>query len=555
MDSLNLQIDSNITKDLDAIQQGQLSLFELGYNPDVLDCLSSLSNDEVFTSPKLANLMLDLLPSEIWSNPKATFLDPVCKSGVFLREIVKRLDKGLTNHIADKQTRINHILKNQVFGIAITGLTALLSRRSVYCSKIANSPLSICEEFDNDMGNIIFGAVHHHFKDGKCSECGASQEVFGNRQGLENHAYAFIHSDRDDVFGELLTMKFDVIIGNPPYQLKDEKDKKRASASPIYHYFVEQAKKLNPRYLVMITPSRWFTGGKGLNDFRDNMLNDQRIKQIHDYLNEKDCFPNQEIKGGVSYFLWDREYSGDCDIFTYENDKCVSQAKRPLKENGLDVFIRYNQAVAILNKVRKFNEPSFNEVISSAKPFGLRTYFKGNNKPYKNKNDNVILYQNGGIGYVSREEIPNNRDWILRHKVIVPYAVGTGDGKTDKVNPIYAGINSACTETYLVIGPFESEDICNNVISYINTKFLHFMLTLKKNTQHATRGAYQFVPMQDFSHPWTDEQLYAKYGLSKDEINFIESMIRPMDNTSDKPKKSRSKKTTQSQLDLESYDE
>lgn len=554
MDSLNLQIDSNITKDLDAIQQGQLSLFELGYNPDVLDCLSSLSNDEVFTSPKLANQMLDLLPSEIWSNPKATFLDPVCKSGVFLREIVKRLDKGLTNQIPDKQTRINHILKNQVFGIAITGLTALLSRRSVYCSKIANSPLSICEEFDNDMGNIIFGAVHHHFKDGKCSECGASQGVFGNRQGLENHAYAFIHSDRDDVFGELLTMKFDVIIGNPPYQLKDEKDKKRASASPIYHYFVEQAKKLNPRYLVMITPSRWFTGGKGLNDFRDSMLNDQRIKQIHDYLNEKDCFPNQEIKGGVSYFLWDREYSGDCDIFTYENDKCVSQAKRPLKENGLDVFIRYNQAVAILNKVRKFNEPSFNKVISSAKPFGLRTYFKGNNKPYKNKNDNVILYQNGGIGYVSREEIPNNRDWILRHKVIVPYAVGTGDGKTDKVNPIYAGINSACTETYLVIGPFESEDICNNVISYINTKFLHFMLTLKKNTQHATRGAYQFVPMQDFSHPWTDEQLYAKYGLSKDEINFIESMIRPMDNDSDKPKKSRAKKAKQADL-LEGGDE
>lgn len=554
MDSVNLQIDSNITKDLDAIHQGQLSLFELGYNPDVLDCLSSLSNDEVFTSPKLANQMLDLLPSEIWSNPKATFLDPVCKSGVFLREIVKRLDKGLTNQIPDKQTRINHILKNQVFGIAITGLTALLSRRSVYCSKIANSPLSICEEFDNDMGNIIFGAVHHHFKDGKCSECGASQEVFGNRQGLENHAYAFIHSDRDDVFGELLTMKFDVIIGNPPYQLKDEKDKKRASASPIYHYFVEQAKKLNPRYLVMITPSRWFTGGKGLNDFRDSMLNDQRIKQIHDYLNEKDCFPNQEIKGGVSYFLWDREYSGDCDIFTYENDKCVSQAKRPLKENGLDVFIRYNQAVAILNKVRKFNEPSFNEVISSAKPFGLRTYFKGNNKPYKNKNDNVILYQNGGIGYVSREEIPNNRDWILRHKVIVPYAVGTGDGKTDKVNPIYAGINSACTETYLVIGPFESEDICNNVISYINTKFLHFMLTLKKNTQHATRGAYQFVPMQDFSRPWTDEQLYAKYDLSKDEINFIESMIRPMDNDSDKPKKSRAKKAKQADL-LESGDE
>lgn len=548
MDSLNLQIDSNITKDLDAIQQGQLSLFELGYNPDVLDCLSSLSNDEVFTSPKLANQMLDLLPSEIWSNPKATFLDPMCKSGVFLREIVKRLDKGLTNQIPDKQTRINHILKNQVFGIAITGLTALLSRRSVYCSKIANSPLSICEEFDNDMGNIIFGAVHHQFQNGKCSECGASQGVFGNRQGLENHAYAFIHSDRDDVFGELLTMEFDVIIGNPPYQLDD--GGAGASAKPIYHLFVEQAKKLNPNYLVMITPSRWFTGGKGLDAFRDSMLNDRRIKEIHDFPNSKDCFDNVEIKGGVNYFLWEKRHDGDCEVFTYDDGHCVSQLKRPLKEKGIDIFIRYNQAINILHKVKNFNEPSFSDLISSRKPFGLPTNFKGKNKPFKNS---VKIYRNGGIGYVDISEIERGREWILKHKVIVPYAVGTGDGKTDKVNPIYAGINTACTETYLVIGPFESEEICNNVMSYINTKFLHFMLTLKKNTQHTTKGVYQLVPMQDFSHPWTDEQLYAKYGLSKDEINFIESMIRPMDNDSDKPKKSRSKQVKQADL-LESGD-
>ena len=546
---MDIQIDSNIIKDLNRLTQEQLSLFEGNYNLDVLDCLSSLSNDEVFTSPKLANQMLDLLPSEIWSNPKATFLDPVCKSGVFLREIVKRLDKGLKNQIPDKQTRINHILKNQVFGIAITGLTALLSRRSVYCSKIANSSLSICEEFDNDMGNIIFGAVHHHFKNGKCSECGASQGVFGNRQGLENHAYAFIHSDRDDVFGELLTMKFDVIIGNPPYQLDD--GGAGASAKPIYHLFVEQAKKLNPNYLIMITPSRWFTGGKGLDAFRDSMLNDRRIKEIHDFPNSKDCFDNVEIKGGVNYFLWEKRHDGDCEVFTYDDGHCVSQLKRPLKEKGIDVFIRYNQAINILHKVIKFSEPSFSDLISSRKPFGLPTNFKGKNKLFKNS---VKIYRNGGIGYVDISEIERGREWILKHKVIVPYAVGTGDGKTDKVNPIYAGINSACTETYLVIGPFESEDICNNVISYINTKFLHFMLTLKKNTQHATRGAYQFVPMQDFSRPWTDEQLYAKYGLSKDEINFIESMIRPMDNASDKPKKSRAKKAKQADL-LESGDE
>ncbi|SPX80978.1 Eco57I restriction-modification methylase domain-containing protein [Moraxella ovis] len=552
MDNLNLQINSNITKDLDALNQGQLSLFEQAYNPDVLDCLSSLSNDEVFTSPKLANQMLDLLPSDIWQNPNVRFLDPVCKSGVFLREIVKRLDKGLANQIPDKQTRINHICKNQVYGIAITGLTALLSRRSVYCAKVANSPFSICDEFDNEMGNIIFGQVHHQFKDGKCTECGASQDVFGNRRGLENHAYAFIHTDKDAIFTELEKMKFDVIIGNPPYQLDD--GGAGASAKPIYHLFIEQAKKLNPNYLIMITPSRWFAGGKGLDEFRDNMLNDKRIKEIHDFPNSKDCFDNVEIKGGVNYFLWDKTHNDDCMVLTYDNGHCISQVKRPLKENGIDIFIRYNQAISILNKVKKANENSFSNLVSARKPFGLATNIKGKSTPYKDKNDNVILYQNKGIGYISRVEIPKNHDWILRHKVIVPYAVGTGDGKTDKVNPIYAGINTACTETYLVIGPFENEEICNNVMSYIDTKFFHFMLTLKKNTQHTTKLTYEFVPIQDFSRAWTDEQLYAKYGLSKDEINFIESMIRPMDNDSDKPKKSRTKKAKQADL-LEGGDE
>lgn len=556
MDSLNLQIDSNITKDLDAIQQGQLSLFELGYNPDVLDCLSSLSNDEVFTSPKLANQMLDLLPNELWSNPKATFLDPVCKSGVFLREIVKRLDKGLTNQIPDKQTRINHILKNQVFGIAITGLTALLSRRSVYCSKVANSPLSICEEFDNDMGNIIFGAVHHHFKDGKCSECGASQGVFGNRQGLENHAYAFIHSDRDDVFGELLTMKFDVIIGNPPYQLDD--GGAGASAKPIYHLFIEQAKKLNPNYLIMITPSRWFTGGKGLDAFRDSMLNDRRIKEIHDFPNSKDCFDNVVIEGGVNYFLWEKRHDGDCEVFTYDDGHCVSQLKRPLKEKGIDVFIRYNQAINILHKVIEFSEPSFSDLISSRKPFGLASNIKGNSKPYKNINDNVVLYQNGGVGYISKSDIPKGTEWILKHKVFISYAYGMGTTEPYQVinTPFYGEPNSICTETYLLIGSFKNREICENVISYMKTKFFRFLIVLIKNTQHGTQKVYQLVPMQDFSHPWTDEQLYAKYSLSKDEISFIESMIRPMDNDSDsdKPKKSRAKKAKQADL-LENDDE
>ncbi|WP_114801095.1 Eco57I restriction-modification methylase domain-containing protein [Moraxella canis] len=551
----NIEVDSNIVPDLDNLGKGQLNLFELAYNPDVLDCLSSLSNDEVFTSPKLANQMLDLLPSDIWQNPRARFLDPVCKSGVFLREIVKRLDRGLENQIPDKQSRINHILTKQVFGVAITHLTALLSRRSVYCAKEANSRLSICTGFDDDMGNIIFGQVEHDFQDGKCTQCGASEAVFGKRNGLENHAYAFIHTNKSNQYKELETMKFDVIIGNPPYQLSD--GGAGASAAPIYHKFIEQAKKLNPNYLIMITPSRWFAGGKGLDEFRDNMLNDKRIKEIHDFPNAQDCFDGIKLEGGVSYFLWDAKYGGDCEVFTYENGNCTSQIKRPLKESNIDVFIRYNKAVSILNKVRKLEEDSFSDLVSGRKPFGLASNFKGNSKPYKNKDDNVVLYQNGGIGYISREDIPKNRDLILKHKVYISYAYGMGATEPYQVIniPFYGDINTICTETYLLIGYFENKEICENVISYMKTKFFRFLILLIKNTQHGTQRVYQLVPMQDFTQSWTDEKLYQKYGLSKDEIAFIESMIRPMDNeTGVKVKKSRGKKS-QATLNLENDDE
>lgn len=550
----NIQVNSNITPDLDNIGKGQLNLFELAYNPDVLDCLSSLSNDEVFTSPKLANLMLDLLPSDIWQNPNATFLDPVCKSGVFLREIVKRLDKGLATQIPDKQTRINHICKNQVFGIAITQLTALLSRRSLYCARIANSPISICDEFDNESGNIIFGNINHAFKDGKCTECGASQEVFGNREGLENHAYAFIHSDKETIFNEILKMKFDVIIGNPPYQLDD--GGAGASAKPIYHLFIEQAKKLNPNYLIMITPSRWFAGGKGLDEFRDNMLNDKRMKHIVDFIDSKECFPSSaDISGGVNYFLWDRNYNGDCTVCNMENGIIVSEMKRSLNEESGDTFIRFNKAVSILRKVKVKNQESFSKLVSSRKPFGFDTTYKGFNQ---NKDKTIKLHTSNGMKYVGKSDILRNFDWINNYKVYISRAYGERISSDFWVlgKPFLGEPNTACTETYLVIGNFENEQICQNVMSYIRTRFFRFLVLLKKNTQDGTSKVYEFVPMQDFSRSWTDEQLYTKYGLSKDEINFIEQMIRPMDDeTGVKVKKSRSKKTAQSQLDLGNDDE
>ena len=300
----------------------------------------------------------------------------------------------------------------------------------------------------------------------------------------------------------------------------------QASAKPIYQLFIQQAMKLSPKYISLITPSRWFAGGKGLDDFRKAMLKNKQIKAIHDYPNASEIFPSIEIKGGVNYFLWDKEYKGDSLIRTYENGVCVSALKRPLKENNADVFIRYNEAIPILRKIQSFNEKSFSELMSSAKPFGLRTYFKGESEPFEGA---VKIYVNGGIGYVKKEEVLKNQDWIKEHKVIVPYAVGSGDSKTDKVNPIYAEPNSCCTETYLVIGPFATKKQCENVMQYIGTKFLHFCLTLKKNTQHSTKEFYQFVPQQNFDEEWTDEKLYKKYGLTPEEIAYIEKMVRPME--------------------------
>lgn len=319
-------------------------------------------------------------------------------------------------------------------------------------------------------------------------------------------------------------MKFDVIIGNPPYQVKD--GGAQSSAKPVYHDFVNLAKSLKPNYICMITPSRWFSGGKGLDEFRDSMLNDLSIRQIHDYPTASECFPNVEIKGGVNYFVWNKDHQGDCLICTYKKNNLISKMERPLKEENTDIFIRYNDAISIFRKVRELSEESFSVLISPRKPFGLATNYKID----KSKNENLIkLYKNRGVEYLAKDEIISNKDWVNKHKVIIPYAIGSGDGKTDKINPIYSEPNSACTETYIVIGPFEDKKTCNNVMSYINTRFFHFMLTLRKNTQHATKGTYLYVPLQDFSKPWTDDELFIKYNLNEKEIKYIKDMIHPND--------------------------
>jgi len=491
----------------------------LNYNPDVLSCLANLSNDEVFTPPTVVNQMLDMLPAELWSNPNATFLDPVSKTGVFLREIAKRLMEGLKEQIPDVQERANHIFTKQLYGIAITELTSLLSRRSLYCSKVANGKYSVCTEFADEQGNLRYIPMKHVWENGRCRFCGASQEVYEkDREGLEAHAYQFIHTVHPE---KIFNMRFDVIIGNPPYQLSDGGGM-GTSAIPLYHKFVEQAKKLQPRYLTMIIPSRWFSGGKGLDDFRAVMLHDRHIKMLVDYFDSEDCFPGIDLSGGVCYFLWDRDNEGDCMITSHRNGY-ESTLVRPLLEKGCDSFVRFNESISILHKIQQKNFVSFESQISARKPFG-------DIKPQKQGGD-IKVYAYPHDGYIERCKIIQHTSWIDKYKVFIAKAYGErGDFPYMVIGKPFIGKpKTCCTETYLHIGPFISEDEAENVVSYLKTRFFRFFVLFKKNTQNAARGVYSFVPLQDFSEPWTDEKLYKKYGLTDEEIAFIESMIRPME--------------------------
>lgn len=534
----------------------QVSFSLRGRNPDVLTCIANLSNDEVFTPPELANRMLDMLAqtwaqdhggANLWSDKSVKFLDPFTKSGVFLREITKRLNEGLADQIPDRQERVNHILTQQVFGIAITRLTSLLARRSVYCSKWANGPHSVVKAFESDAGNIWFERVEHTWQHGKCTYCGASQAALDRGGDMETHAYAFIHTDNikarmAELFGD--DMQFDVIIGNPPYQLSD--GGYGTSAAPIYQMFVEQAKQLEPRYLSMIIPARWFAGGKGLDDFRESMLTDDRLRSIDDYLSASDVFPGVGLKGGVCYFLWNRDHRGPCQVSTHFKDWPVSTATRALAEEGADVFIRFNEGLSILKKVMKVEGASentlvldeglrFDQLVSSLRPFGFRTFFRG--RPRK-KPDDVIIYQNGGTAHVARAEVEIGVELIDAWKIYVGRAApGTGNRDTYPhrilSTPFIGEPGSVCSETYLCIGPFETKAEAESALSYLTCRLTRLLILLHKPSQDTTRKVYTFVPKQDWSRPWTDADLYAKYGITQDEIEFIEKVVRPMDLTTD----------------------
>jgi site-specific DNA-methyltransferase (adenine-specific) len=522
-----------------------------GRNPDVLTCIANLSNDEVFTPPEFANRMLDTLAeawatdhggASLWADKTVRFLDPCTKSGVFLREITSRLTRGLADEMPDLEARVDHILTQQVYGIGITYLTSLLARRSVYCSKHAKGRHSIAKSFSSDDGNIWFERMEHTWVDGKCAYCGASQKTLDRGEGLETHAYAFIHTNDirtrvTELFGG--DMQFDVIIGNPPYQLGDGGGGGGASATPIYNLFVEAALSLEPRYAVMITPSRWFSGGKGLDDFRDRMLRDHRFVKLVDFPQLYDVFPGVKIRGGISYWLWGREHEGGCEIVTMIGNEVVGKpAVRKL--DAYDELVRRNEAVRILDKVASYcvngePEPRLSDQVSARRPFGL-TNQRGKANPTGMKYP-VLVYGNQQTSYLERSVITSNVSWVDQWKVLLVKAHGTSgrDDVTILGEPVVAGPGTACTETYLVIGICANEAEARNLAAYMRTRFVRFLVSLRKITQNITRASYKFVPLLPMDRLWTDDDLYKRYGITSDQIAFIESLIaeRPSDESGD----------------------
>lgn len=559
-----------------------------GRNPDVLTCIANLSNDEVFTPPELANAMLDELGKawaranegkDIWSDPTVKFLDPVAKSGVFLREITSRLTAGLEKLIPEIEDRVDHILTRQVFGIGVTELTSQLSRRSVYCSKLANGEHSIAKSFSHPEGNIWFERTEHEWVGGtpgllimndagetlhqmigsRCKYCGASSAVFDRGNESETHAYAFIHTDDinkkiRDIFGE--DMQFDVVIGNPPYQLNvGNTSGNNAKARAIYHEFVTQALALNPRYVSMVIPSRWMTRStEGIPEaWIDNFIDDHRVRTMHDFLDSKICFPGVDIKGGVCYFLWDRDNKGKCEYVLHSNsdDTLVTRNEDYLNSKGIGIVVRDIQAMSVIEKIQKIEgdwlttvEKNFSSLVSPKDFFTNKTHLTSSWSGFsveKNENHPIKYYLNKAshkipFGFIKLEDVPKNTDSIKINKVFIPAAAwGAARENDDPVlgRPFVGEANSVCSQTYLVIGydPVNhnfSKEECENIAHYISTKFFRYLVALKKRTQNGPRQVYQFVPLQDFSKQWTDELLYKKYKLTEAEQNVIESAIRPM---------------------------
>lgn len=495
--------------------------------PDILEVISNLSNDEVFTPPRVVNAVLDMLPESVWRDPTLRWLDPGCKTGVFPREITKRLMRGLADAIPDERARLDHILRNMVFAIAITEITSMMARRTLYCSKDASGEHA-ASAMPTASGNVWFERTEHTFVNGKCSECGGAEAQL-EREGRDNYAYAFIHSDGRALIQKEIDMKFDVIVGNPPYQMDAESGNR---TMPLYNLFVDTAKSLNPRYIAFIIPSRWMAGGLGLGEFRADMLADRRIRTLVDYPNAAELFPSVGINGGVCYFLWDAAHDGDCAVSSVRAGEVIGPAVRSLNE--FDVLVRDDRALGILRKVLARGEVSVNTILARDKEFGWTSNFDGFHTA-ENPGDVPLYYirsMKRGKGYIDRNEVTKSAHLIDTCKLLVP-AVGSGRERertgVDLVlgPPLIAPSPSVCTQSFLFFY-VDTEEEAESLKSYYATRFFRFLVSLRKITQHATHSTYRWVPIQSWDRQWTDEELFKKYRITKEEQAFIAEMVKEM---------------------------
>jgi site-specific DNA-methyltransferase (adenine-specific) len=516
--------------------------------PDVLETLAQLPNDDVYTPPKVVAAMLDILPEHVWSEASYTWLDPATKSGIYLREVFKRLMVSLAEWEPDGAKRREHILRNMLYGAATTQLNGDIARRTLYQTKNATGVgvkdpalADLVVHFDDPDGNILYVETEHTLdrKEQFCTTCRAPAKLIRERR--ESFAYSFIHGTYPAK--EVAEMKFDVIIGNPPYQIgmDDGKGNRTANITPLYNLFVEKAIAMNPRYVVMITPSRWFAGGKGLVDYRGRMIADRRLRTLVDNPKLYDVFPQAEIKGGVSYFLWDRDHDGDCEFSTRVEGLIRDTSTRDLRL-GRGIVLRDNFGAEIVGKIASdpLEKGSLADKVSARDPFGqaIKTNYDG----HEEKKTGTIweAYDEPGEGriplvyinkvrYVQRGALQRKKEWVDRCKVLIPMA---GDGHGRDVSfvigePLALAPGSACTQSYLVAGTFDTAAEAEHYAYFLTTKFVRFLILQRKISQHLTNTRFAFVPLLEMTRRWADADLYERFNLTSDEIAYIERVIGP----------------------------
>ena len=563
-------------------------------NFDILETITNVGNDEVFTPRKTCDMMLDSLPEEVWHNPNYKWLNPATKNGIFEREIAIRLDEGLKEIILDQEKRRKHILQNMIYAIGQTKFTANVARRTLYYCSQANRKCDgkIAEDghyvngyaigngswFNDKEGNIKTPNKNHEFVDSsgkkipddcadenrkkyKCKYCGINGDSnYNDANQREKYAYDFIHVDSDSIrafcankfFGGDKKMKFDIIIGNPPYQLSDGGGGQKTSSSPIYQKFVNQAFALNAKYVCMIIPARWTVKGKGkeLEDFKNQMLGDHRVIEFHLFPNSTQCFPNNDIPGGVCFFSWQNDYDGKCYFYTHTTEGDVLHSQRYLKEGDMDVVVRDSRQLSILKKVSQYiqanNCGNLSNIVSARNPFGLdskllkeETLYKQlpdySDTPFENcfsvigmnaQNKRDIKYFSNKFILKKGKNLSNCYKLFLGKATVGGQTLGEALKITLLGQPICGNPNELCTDSYLVLGPLETPDERDKLLSFLSTKTVRFLLGCRASSQNLSRDSFSFIP-SIFKNPSNsnDKNLFELFKFTQEEQNYISEMI------------------------------